>query len=110
MCSPVWARQSPSTTRHLSDNPPSSTTDRRKGAMGASRRDRRKSLLGILAEHPGGMLMEALIREAAAPTDRLRVLDALRRLANDGRISIARYQHGVRPPRIRLAVTWGNCG
>jgi hypothetical protein len=39
--------------------------------MGASRRDRRKSLLGILAEHPGGMLMEALIREAAAPTDRL---------------------------------------
>jgi hypothetical protein len=77
--------------------------------MEASRRDRRKSLLGILAEHPGGMLMEALIREAAAPTDRLGVLDALRHLANDGRISIERarprYQHGVRPPRVRLAVT-----
>jgi hypothetical protein len=75
--------------------------------MGASRRDRRKSLLGILAEHPAGMLMEALIREAAAPTDRLGVLDALRQLANDGRISIERprYQHGVRPPRVRLAVT-----
>jgi Fe2+ or Zn2+ uptake regulation protein len=73
----------------------------------------RQKLLDILSQHPGGLPAEDLIRQAAAPADRLRVLDALRHLAGDGRVCFERerspYTHDLHSPRVRLAVTGRPC-
>jgi hypothetical protein len=71
--------------------------------------DRRNNLLTIVAAHPDGLPVEGLLRRAAAPADRRKLLSALRHLAKTGQIRFERprptYRHDVRPPRVRPAVT-----
>ena len=71
--------------------------------------DRRKRVLAVLAAHPTGLLMEDLIRQAGAPTDRPKLVTALRHLAAAGAIRFERQRpscrHHLLPPVVRSAVT-----
>jgi hypothetical protein len=71
--------------------------------------DRRNSLLTVLAENPGGLPVESLLRRAGERSDRRKLLSALRHLAKGGHVCIERqrqrYGSDVSPPRVRPAVT-----